>query len=162
MVIVPNVEQIAREMTGSSQIMIIISRMMKLKLVNLVRFGINNLPYALQILHKDFAAGIKVLCELEIMQSLGNAQDHFVLHSQMVDMAVALKNKRVISYYFGLAKKYGFQPGLLTYNADSLIKTLADVKNIPSNLVIYTHVGDTPVLQNYFRDSPIQFRDLRS
>ncbi|MBU3935476.1 hypothetical protein KJ909_02270 [Patescibacteria group bacterium] len=138
--VVPNVELIAREMTGSSQIGMILSRFMALSLISKIKLGFNNLIFLPELAKMDFAVGIKLLCELEILKSKEKKNiGEFVLHNQMVDMALALKNKKVFNNFFYLAKKYGFKPGLITYNFEMLVKFLSTVKSIPKDLIIYTN-----------------------
>ena len=163
-VIVPNVEQIAREMTGTSQIGMIIKRVRLLNLLQLLKLGFNNLIYLNYLLQKDFAAGIKLLCELEILHQLNSGakfeKKHFALHHQMVDMAVALKNRRLISYFLTLAKTYNFQPGLVTCNPLFLLKFLADVPIQTDNLVIYISAKLEPNLEKFLQESQIIWKEL--
>ena len=142
---------IAREMTGKSQIGMILSRFMALSMTNKARLGINNLVFLPSLAGMDFAVGIKLLCELEILKlrEEGGVSE-FVLHNQMVDMGLALKNKKVFTNCFYLAKKYNFKPGVITYNFELLMKFLSTLKSIPKDLRIYTKserlkVGDLNV-----------------
>jgi len=171
--VVPNVEEIAREMTSSYQIMIIVKRFFRLSVGNMFAFGINNLRYLVGIAKKDFAVGVKILCELELLNLGGvseikNRKFHFVLHNQMVDMAVAVGNRNVIEYYFSLSRLYGFSPGLVTYNIGPLIKLLSEVSDIPSELVIYTPINIKSVNMNpryedvieYLKNSELKFCNI--
>src|SRR3989339_764961 len=136
---VPNVESIAREMTTTSQVGIILNRVKKLRLSSLISVGLNNLPYLLKIAKKDFAVGIKVLTELEILKLLEVGKvKNIALHQQVVDMAVALHNPKVIAYFLDMARTYGFVPHLSTSNVGPLLKTLGTIRTIPANLVIVT------------------------
>jgi len=137
--IVPNVAAIARQMTSSSQIMLIIKRTLSLSPFNIVRFGLNNLPFAMSILKMNFAAGVKVLCELEILKQLEKEKtNHFVFHYQMVDMALAFGNKNVLQNFFYLSKKYGFIPGLISNNPERMLTFLGSFNRLPEGLVVYT------------------------
>lgn len=139
--IVPNVGAIARQMTGGSQIMIIVKRLLSLKLLNMVRFGLNNILFAPSILKMDFATGVKVLCELEIIKAQEREKtNHFVLHNQMVDMALAFNNRKVLNMFFYLGKKYSFVPGIISYNPVKVIKFLSGFAKLPSDLVVYTRI----------------------
>lgn len=136
--IVPNVGAIARKMTGGSQIAIIIKSLLSLGLVNKFRFAWNNLPFALSILKMDFAAGVKVLCELEVLKAMEKDKtNHFVLHYQMTDMALAFKNKRVLLYFFYLGKKYNFIPGIISNNPVKMLSFLGGFVRLPKDLVVY-------------------------
>ncbi|MBI2465077.1 hypothetical protein HYV64_02940 [Candidatus Shapirobacteria bacterium] len=137
--IVPNVAAIARQMTSSSQIMLIVKRTLSLNPLNIIRFGLNNLPFAVSILKMNFAAGVKVLCELEILKQLEKEKtNHFVFHYQMVDMALAFGNKSVLLNFFYLSKKYGFVPGLISNNPERMLSFLSGFSKLPEGLMVYT------------------------
>jgi hypothetical protein len=161
-IVIPNVNQLAREMTSKSQIGIIIDRVLKLSPVDWIKLGLNNILSAPMLLKKDFATGIKILCELEILKS---KKQKFILHNQFVDMAIAANNKKVLVYFFGLSKKYSFQPGIITYNIGPFIKYLSGIKKVPPNLVIYTPLDPTiypinPTYEDvidYIKTSPLTF-----
>ena len=136
--IVPNVGAIARQMAGGSQIMMIVKRLLSLKPFNIIRFCLNNVVFALSILKMDFAAGIKVLCELEIIKAQERVKtNHFVLHNQMVDMALAFNNRKILNMFFYLAKKYNFVPGIISYNPKKIIMFLSGFTKLPSELIVY-------------------------
>lgn len=136
--IVPNVGAIARQMTGGSQIMMIVKRLLSLKPLNIIKFGLNNITFALSILKMDFAAGVKVLCELEIIKAMEREKtNHFVLHNQMVDMSLAFGNRKVLNMFFYLGKKYNFVPGIISYNPVRMIKFLSGFAKLPDDLVVY-------------------------
>ncbi len=162
--IVPNVSAIAREMTGSSQIVMIIKRFLALKFGDKVKFGFNNLSFVMSLLKKDFATGVKVLCELEILKVREeNDVSHFVLHNQMVDMAVAFNNKNLLKNFLFLAEKYNFVPGIITYNIEPTIKYLSNSPKLSTNLVIYTplnQIKDNSVLE-YLNSSILKIIDIK-
>jgi hypothetical protein len=136
--IVPNVSLIAREMTGTSQISIILHKFLKLSFKTKIKLAWNNLPYLINLLMMDYATGVKVLCELEMLY-VGVSGDNVVcLHSQMLDMAVAVNNKKVIQYFFYLSKKYKFIPALKTNNYSYLLKCLSNMDRVPNNLIIFS------------------------
>jgi len=140
--IVPNVERIAREMTTTSQVGIILNRVKVLRLSSVVKIGVKNLPYLLKIVKKDFAVGIKVLTELEILKLLESGEiREIALHQQMVDMAVALDNRMVAQYLFEMAATYSFTPYLITCNVGPLIQMLSKIKKVPANLYIVTNIS---------------------
>lgn len=162
--IVPNVGAIARQMTGGSQIMMIIKRLLSLKPLNIVRFGLNNILFAPSILKMDFAAGIKVLCELEILKALEREKsNHFVLHNQMVDMALAFNNKKILNNFSYLAKKYNFVPGIITYNIEALIKHLSNNLGISKQVIIYTPLNQVKgsVVLEYLNNSSLKVVDIK-
>lgn len=162
-VVVPNVGAIAREMAGASQVTIIIRKFLSLSLKNKLTLIFGNLVFLLKLLKMDYAVGIKLLCELEILKSREQKNNirSFILHSQMVDMALALNNKRVFDYFFLLSKKYNFVPGLMTNNLDFFIRFASYVKNLPENLVIFTNISDQrKEVVDYLKISNIEFNDI--
>ncbi len=144
-VIIPNVSLVVRELTSKSQSELIIDRVIHIGFSKSFIFLMNNLPFLKDILTMNFAAGIKLLCELEVLYSLRN---HYLLHNQFVDMAVALNNRQIINYYFAISQKYNFIPGLLTYNLGPFIKFLSSFSNLPSNLTIYCPLNKNNYLMN--------------
>lgn len=132
--LVPDVSAIAREMTSGSQISLIIRRVRKLPFSSLLLLGMYNITYLPLLVKKDFATGIKLLCELEILASPVRRRQ-WVLHNQMVDMAIALGNTRMLASFFDLAETYSFTPGLATYNPERCIQMLSGMRNVPKNLV---------------------------
>ncbi|MFH1244032.1 MAG: hypothetical protein V1487_00450 [bacterium] len=155
--IVPHVEEIARELTSSSQIGIMVKRARQLSLTQFCRFSLNNVPYAGKALKKDFATGIKIMCELEIIKLLDQEQGCFGLHNQMVDMAIALNNERLIRYFCELSSRYKFQPGLLTYNPTALINLLSTMQDVPRELIIFTPLNSPWLPMDYIACSHLQF-----
>jgi len=133
--IVPDVAGIAREMTGKSQMMIVIGKLLKLSLINKIVFILNNIVFMPKLLKMDYAVGVKILCELEILSK--KRRNEYVLHNQMVDMALGIRNKQVLENFFRLAKIYDFSPGLLTANYDMLMKMVGSIKTVPKNAKFY-------------------------
>lgn len=159
--LVPDVAAIAREMTSSSQIMIIIKRFLSLSLGSKLKLAINNIVFLPSLVKMDFAVGVKLLCELEILKKMEKQKiKQFVLHSQMVDMSLSLKNKKVIENFFYLSKKYGFTAGIMTYNIEFLIKTLSGFRNIPNELFIYTPINKNGFIFDYLDKSNLKFINI--
>ena len=161
--IVPNVGLIAREMTTMSQIAMILRRFLALSLISKLKLAVNNIRFLSVLAKMDFAAGIKVLCELEILK-LSEKEKKLgcvVLHNQMVDMALALGNKRVIWYFLSLAKTYKFTPGIRTYNTSMMIKYLSGLPKLPDNLVIYAPLAkDSAVVTDYVKSGCLNFVNI--
>lgn len=132
--LIPDINVITRDLTDKTQIQIVIDRFVKLNYKNKISIMINNIIFLPKILRKDFAVGIKILCELEILKA---RKKSYILHNQMVDMAIALNNQKILLYFFYLAKKYNFEPGIKTCNPGFLINFLSSFKEIPKNFRIY-------------------------
>jgi hypothetical protein len=138
-IIIPDVSAIAREMAGSSQMMMVIKKFLKISCYSKYLLIKNNIKYLPKLTKMDYAVGVKLLCELELLEHKKILGKIFCLHFQMVDMAVAVKNKRVLSYFFDLAKTYDFIPGLATNNYYYLVEMLANINQIPTDMVIFTN-----------------------
>ncbi len=136
--LIPDINSITRDLTNKTQIQIVTDSFMRLSNINKIVMIINNFIFLQKILKKDFAVGIKILCELEILKA---RKKSYSLHNQMVDMAVALNNKEILFNFFYLSKKYNFVPEIKTYNPGFLINFLSSFKEIPKNLRIYIPVN---------------------
>lgn len=161
--IVPDVGGVAREMTGKSQVGIVVSKFLSLSFANKLRFCFNNLPFLPVLLKMDFAVGVKVLCELEILKEEEKRKvREVVLHNQMVDMALALRNKKLLEYFFFLARKYSFIPGLKTYNIMILIKILSNFASVPRDLKIYSNTKElNEVILDYLENSSLEVIEIK-
>ncbi len=133
--LVPDVAAIAREMTSGSQVSMIIRRISKLSFLSFIQLGINNIKFLPLLAKKDFAAGIKLLCELEILAS--PKKPLWILHNQMTDMTIALGNTNLLRFYFMLAQIYAFTPAILTYNPERCVQFLSNMRGLPKNLVLF-------------------------
>lgn len=160
--IVPDVHAITREMTSSSQMKIVLSRFLSLPLKEKVLLAQHNVGNLLSLAKKDFAAGVILLCELEILKKkLHVGKKTIFLHSQMTDMGLALKNKHVFLRFFTLAKTYGFTPGIVTHNPEAMIQMLSYM-HIPKNIIIATSLQKTPeTFKEFAVKSHISFVELK-
>jgi len=131
---VPNVEMIAREMTSMSQVKMIINRFFLLTLANKFKLTWSNFFNVFKLVKKDYATGIGLLIELEILTKKYIPKVLF-LHNQITDMAVALGNKKVFIAYFRLMKEYKISPGISSNNPNKLVNFLSTMK-LPGNLIV--------------------------
>lgn len=160
--VVPNLPTITRQLTYKSQISILISNLFKLKPKKIFILIINNLIFLPKFFKKDFATGIKILCEIEILYS---NKKHYLLHNQITDTSIALKNESILNNFFYLSKKYKFTPGLITNNLEALIIFLSLFKNVPENIKIYAPFKHKSFkefngLINFLNRSKIEFIDI--
>jgi len=154
--IVPNINKLTRELTGKTQLQIIIDEFSSLNFKDKIIFCFNNLFFLSKILKKDFATGIKILCELEILKTKKKA---YILHHQITDMAIAFKNKNILLNFFYLAKKYNFTPSIISYNFHHLIKFLSGFNEIPNNLEIYIDrdIVKEKFIKNFIKNNWLKF-----
>lgn len=134
--LVPDVGAVTREMTSNSQVGMILRRVKKLSFAAFVTLGLNNIVSIPRLAKKDFAAGITLLAELEIIASFVK-RPCWVLHNQMTDMAIALGNTNLLRLFFLLAKTYSFSPGILTYNPEQCIQFLSKMQGLPKSLIVF-------------------------
>lgn len=163
--LVPDVNAIAREMTDSSQMRVVINRFLKLKSLSMLKLGLGNIRNGVELLRMDFSAGVMLLVELELLKLLEGKKGKkcLVLHSQMVDMALGLDNKKVFLNFFALCDRYGMIPGLASFNLRFLIKRLSNIRGLPKNLRVYSWLKekDNSVL-DYVKISLIDFYEMIS
>lgn len=152
--LVPDVGAVAREMTSGSQIEMILRRVRKLSPATFVQVGINNLKYLPLLAKKDFATGIKLLSELEILASPVK-RSSWVLHNQMTDMAIALGNTNLLLFFFVLAETYDFKPAIFTYNPERCIQFLSSMHGLPKHLVIFCP-QTSPAFQQFAQTTHLQ------
>jgi len=155
----PDVEKLARELTGKTQIKIVIDRILALKIGQIARLAKNNLFLAHKILARNFAVGIRLLCELEILAS-NDRKKEYMLHSQMTDMAVAFGNIDVIVQYLSLMRTYRKKASLETNNPEKLLKLLAVRHLDKEDLTIRANLRGKNYLKPLSVSGHITLRDL--
>lgn len=170
--IIPDLSAIAREMTEKSQIQIVLNKILRLNFFNKILFSLSNILYTFDILKKDFACGIKVLTELELLSKKKKKKVYF-FHFQIVDTAVAFKNKKLIVNLIKLSKIYSFYPVFITHNLKSFLifckYSDIDIKSIavafPLNLDRYLmnpmSISETEKLINYSKIMAFPILDLK-
>lgn len=157
--IVPDVPLIAREMTEKTQLKLVLDMAVKLSPVTLLKLIVRNVPLFPQLLIKDYACGVSLLCELTYLHSItfNNTVTELVLHSQMTDMAILLKNKKVFEQFFALCRWYKVKPALISNNPAYLVVQLSKSR-CPNNLVLYFNDElATPVLK-FCEGAPLEVR----
>jgi len=118
--IIPDLSAVAREMTDKSQVQIVFYKISKLPISKIILFTLNNILYTFDIFNKDFACGIKILTELELLSQKKRKKIYF-FNSQIVDTAVAFKNKKLINNLIKLSEIYHFYPVFITYNLKNFL-----------------------------------------
>lgn len=163
--VTPNVELIARELTEKGHIKMMINNISKLTFKQIIFLALNNLSFIHQLIKKDFATGIKILIEIDV---LATQSKNVILHQQITDMAIALKNYKLIHYFLKLSETYNFQPGLITYNIQPCIKFLSQIPEVASKFTIYTSINQGKYypysknqgLTEYLKNSHITFVNI--
>jgi hypothetical protein len=132
--LLPDIAQLARSMTSQSQIQIVLEKVRKLSISQIIKVGIRNIPGIFSLIKKDFSAGMMLLAELEFLVSKSKGLP--ILHHQIVEMAIALQRPQILSAYFLLAKYYRFAPFIFSYNPEKCLKLLSFMKMLPVDLVL--------------------------
>lgn len=133
--VVPNTEKIARELAVNSQMMVVIKRVLGLPLGSKLELVKSNFRYVFGLLNRDYSLGIRLLMEIEILMNRADLRkkQKLIFHNQILDMCLAVKNKMLINYFFGLTNKYNLTPVLATANGEMLVRMLS-VVDYPDNL----------------------------
>lgn len=125
---VPNMAAFVRDVTEYGNIGAIIRRALKLSMTSLIKMAWWNKFNILKLLKKDFATGVSVLVQMEILQILKYDPAMIALTDQVSDLAVALQNKRILSQFLLTTKQVKVQPGIITNNLISMIQTLSKLR----------------------------------
>ncbi len=105
--ILPNFSQYARDMSSGGPIGAILLRFKKLTNSTKVNFLAHNaqLPSLMKMAQKDFATGLKILTELELLGCKLTFR-RFIVGDEITDLALAFENKQVFAILETLAKTY--------------------------------------------------------
>lgn len=125
---VPNMPAFVRDVTEYGNIGAIVRRALKLSFTSLIKMAWWNKFNLLKLVKKDFAAGVGVLVQMEILQILKYEPSMIALTDQVSDLAVALQNKKIISTFLATAKQVNVQPSIVTNNLINMIQTLSDMQ----------------------------------
>ncbi len=123
--VVPNMAAFVRDVTEHGNIGAIVKRALKLSLSSLIKMAWWNKFNLLKLAKKDFATGVSILVQMEILQILKYEPSMIALTDQVSDLAVALQNKRIISQFLYTAKQVEIKPSIVTNNLVNMIQTLS-------------------------------------
>jgi|GEM_PF-1822775 len=123
--VLPDVSKVAREMTEMSQVMMLWRRWAVLGWKEKFLVIKNNVKNWRDLIKMDFATGVKLLAELEWLAGIRRAKILW-LHQQMTDMALAVKNRKMVEKFYQLGRDYEVEIGLMTNNPAFLVKTMED------------------------------------
>jgi hypothetical protein len=123
--VVPNMAAFVRDVTEHGNIGAIVKRALKLSLSSLIKMAWWNKFNLLKLAKKDFATGVSILVQMEILQILKYNPAMIALTDQVSDLAVALQNTRILSQFLTTTKQVGVEPAIVTNNLISMIQTLS-------------------------------------
>lgn len=126
--VVPNMASFVRDVTEHGNIGAIVRRALKLSISSLVKMAWWNKFNLFKLAKKDFATGVSILVQMEILQILKYQPKMIALTDQVSDLAVALQNKRILSQFLTISKQVGIQPAIVTNNLISMVLTLSTIQ----------------------------------
>ncbi len=129
--VVPNMAGFVRDVTEYGNIGAIVRRAMKLSIPSLVKMAWWNKFNLFKLLKKDFATGVGVLVQMEILQILKYKPQMIALTDQVTDLAIALQNTTIIKGYLSTTRSLGMPTGIVTNNLVDTATTLGkmSIKN---------------------------------
>jgi hypothetical protein len=123
--VVPNMAAFVRDVTEYGNIGAIAKRALKLSPSSLIKMAWWNRFNLLKLAKKDFATGVSILVQMEILQILKYQPKMIALTDQVSDLAVALQNTRILTQFLATAKQVSIEPAVVTNNLISMVQTLS-------------------------------------
>lgn len=114
--VVPNMVSYIRDVLDVGPIGAVVNRFLELPPTDMLRLGINNLPNLPKIAGKDFASGLMVLAEIELLRTKNWKYDTVVLVDQVSDLSIAYGNYQVFGRFIKIAHQHGKKAGVWTNN----------------------------------------------
>lgn len=114
--VVPNMAAFVRDVTEFGNIGAIIRRAAKLSVSALIKMAWWNKFNLIKLLKKDFATGVSVLMQMEVLEILKYQPQMIALTDQICDLAVALQNTEIIKSYLRITTNVGVNSSLITNN----------------------------------------------
>ncbi len=129
---VPDMPKYVREVTNHGPIMATVKEITSLSPIAILKLAISQSLHLRELLAKDFAAGILLLSQVEILRSKNlPPHTHLLLHQSVTDLAIALNRPDILTRFLQLANKYNVPSGLATANLDYLEPFLGQYKISP-------------------------------
>lgn len=125
---VPNMAAFVRDVTEYGNIGAIMRRAIKLSIPSIIKMAWWNKFNVLKLIKKDFAAGVSILVQMEILQILKYQPRLIALTDQVSDLAVALGNRQILTQYMNISKQVGMPPCIVTNNLIDTIQLLSELK----------------------------------
>lgn len=145
--VVPNISEIARELTEKTQMQVMISMLKQLSPIDIIKLGFSNLTNLLYLAKKDFAAGICLIAQIQMIQAQPIKPTETYLHSQITDTAVSLGNIMLIKRFLKLAKQYNTTPVLMTNNIGPL-SVFLNRNKVSGDFAVATYLNNQGYLMN--------------
>ncbi len=134
--LVPNMRAYLRDASDYGVVGAARHRFRRLRVLDQARIAWHNAPRALAVLARDFATGVLVMVEMELVRFRPYAPSSVVLNASVTDLALALDNDRLLREFVRLVERtYGLEAGLATYNYGVLIERLRGWAIRPGGIV---------------------------
>lgn len=115
-VVLPNMALYARDAMDAGPTGAVLKRFKALFPVGLARLGLRLLPRIPALLEKRFSAGALLLAEAELMRLTALPVRRVVLHSSVVDMALAFGCREMFDLFLAWARERGVDGAFMTHN----------------------------------------------
>lgn len=146
--IIPNIGEIARELTDKSQMQLMLTLLQSLPKQDLLRLTMRNTLNIANLAKKDFAQGLALLTEIYVLKGLPYKPQAFYIHSQIIDTAIAFDNPKVFWALKKLEASYGVPFVYMTTNLGPLIDYLTRHVIVLESLTIAAPVNRQGYLMN--------------
>lgn len=133
--VVPNMAAFVRDVTEHGNIGAIVKRALKLSPSSLIKMAWWNKFNLLKLAKKDFATGVSILVQMEILQILKYQPKMIALTDQVSDLAVALQNTRILTQFLATTKQVDVQSAIVTNNLITTIQTLSTLNARSTKIV---------------------------
>ncbi len=114
--VLPNMAAFVRDVTEYGNIGAVARRALKLPIPALIKLAWWNKTNFLKLAKKDFATGVSLLVQMELLQIAPFTPRMVVLTDQVTDLAVALGKQTIITSYLQSTKRLGLQSAIMTNN----------------------------------------------
>lgn len=115
-VVLPNMSLYARDAMDAGPTGAVLKRFRALPLPALARLGLRLLPRAPALLQKRFSAGALLLAEAELARLTALPVGRVVLHSSVVDMALAFGCREMFDLFLEWSRARGVDGAFMTHN----------------------------------------------
>ncbi len=114
--VVPNMAAFVRDVTEYGNIGAIVRRALKLSIPSLIKMAWWNKFNVFKLLKKDFATGVSILVQMEILQIIKYKPRMIALTDQVTDLAIALQNIVIIKNFLHTITRVGIVGSVVTNN----------------------------------------------
>jgi len=123
--VVPDMRGYLRDASEFGVVGAALRRFRRLGFLDQARIGWHQLGRAPRVLRRDFATGVLVMVEMELLRARRYGAATAVLTASVTDLALALDHAPLLGEFVRLVERaYGLRAGLATYNYGTLVERL--------------------------------------